>query len=94
MHKKQLIITFLFYTTFMLGQLNPQSKKITEKFFPDAEFIEDITPALQKKKGYTDYDELIAFLNKLVKEHPEKIKLSFIGESQKGYQIPMVQLTN
>ena len=56
MHKKQLIITFLFYTTFMLGQLNPQSKKITEKFFPDAEFIEEITPALQKKKGYTDYD--------------------------------------
>ena len=94
MLKQPIILALFFYTTCMLGQLNPQSKKITEKFFPDADFIEDITPALQKKKGFIDYEELTSYLEMLVAQHPEKIQLSYIGESQKGKQIPMVRLTN
>lgn len=77
-----------------MAQFSPQSKKVTEKFFPENEKIENVTPALQKKKGYTDYEELTTFLNNLVTQHPDKIKLTYIGESQKGKQIPMVFLSN
>ncbi len=77
-----------------MAQFSPQTKKVTEKFFPENDKIEEITPALQKKKGYTNYEELIAFLDGLVAQHPDKIKLSYIGESQKGKQIPMVFLSN
>lgn len=94
MNKQSIIILLLFYSTLTWSQLNPQSKKITEIFFQDAESIENITPALQKKKGFTDYEELISFLNSLVAQHPEKIKLIYIGETQKGKQMPMVRLTN
>lgn len=72
---------------------NPQSKKITEKFFQDSEEVLEVTPALQKKRGFTDYKELMNFLNNLVENHPEKIALSFIGKSQKGKDIPMLKLT-
>lgn len=94
MIKRFINIVFLFLSVSIMGQLNPQSKKITEKFFPDSDSILEITPALQKKRGFTDYDELLTFLNNLVTNHPTKIKLSFIGESQKGRKIPMVHLTN
>lgn len=94
MIKKTVILFFMSCSLVVLGQLNPQSKKVTEKFFPEFEALENTTPALQKKKGYTDYDELITFLNNLVKQHPENIKLSYIGESQKGKQIPIVHVTN
>ena len=94
MCKQVIILFFLCYSANVLGQLNPQSKKITEKFFQDTDAIENITPALQKKKGFTDYEELITYLNKLVTQHPDKINLTYIGESQKGKQIPMVRLTN
>lgn len=77
----------------MFAQLNPQSKKITKTFFPEFEALENITPALQKKKGFTDYDELISFLTMLVEKHPTLIKLSYIGESQKGKKIPLVRVT-
>lgn len=71
---------------------NPQSKKVTENFFSDHDVIENTTPALQKKKGFTDYEHLLIFLNNLVKQYPEIIELSFIGESQKGKKIPSVHL--
>jgi predicted deacylase len=74
------------------AQFNPQSKKITNKFFPDSEEILNTTPALQKKRGYTNYKELIAFLDKLVKEHPDIVSLFYIGESQKKRQIPLIKL--
>ncbi len=78
-------------TTF--GQLlNPQSKIITDTFFSDSEEVLNTTPALQKKKGFTDYEELISFLKNLVSTHPDKITLTFIGKSQKGRDIPMVNL--
>jgi hypothetical protein len=73
---------------------NPQSKKITEKFFPDTDQVMNTTPALQKKRGFTNYEELIAFLNDLVENHPDHVTMSFIGESQKGRKIPMLRLTN
>jgi uncharacterized protein with HEPN domain len=91
----------LFYTLLLLGfssaafsQISPQSKKITKKFFPDAKEIENVTPALQKNRGFTDDDELYKFLNDQVAQHPTKIQLRYIGESQKGKKVPMVTLSN
>lgn len=70
---------------------NPQSKKVTEKFFP--EFHQEIkTPAFQKKKGFTKYEEMMPFLQALEKKHQNIVKLSFVGKSQKGKKIPLVVL--
>lgn len=88
-----IIICFLSVITAM-AQLIPQSKKITERYFPDADTLENVTPALEKKRGFTDYDELTTFLNTLKTNHSEYVTISHIGESQKGYKIPMIQLTN
>jgi hypothetical protein len=78
----------------MFAQLSPQSKNITKTFFPDVTSIENVTPALKKKKGYTNYEELKNFLNDLTTKNPKKIKLSYIGKTQKGKEIPMLVLTN
>jgi len=78
----------------IVAQLSPQSKNITETFFPDVSSVENLTPALKKEKGYTNYNELQEFLGDLVIKNPQKIKLSYIGKSQKGKEIPMVILTN
>lgn len=75
------------------GQANPQSKSLTERYFPDADTIKDVTPALLKKRGFTDYEELIAFLEKLKNAHPEVVELSYIGTSQKGYEVPLIHLS-
>lgn len=75
----------------ILAQPNPQSKKITEAFFPDIEF-EIHTPAFQKKKDFTNYEEMMAFLTPLVEANKEEVTLSFIGQSQKGKEIPMIQM--
>ena len=69
------------------------SKKITEMFFCDFD-IEVPTPAFNKKKGFTKYDEMIAFLNNLKANFPEKISIKYIGKSQQGKEIPMVFLGN
>ncbi|MDG1714792.1 M14 family metallocarboxypeptidase [Lacinutrix sp.] len=87
-----ILIIVLYCSVNTFAQLNPQSKQITQKFFPEIETLENTTPALQKNKGFTDYDDLMLFLNNLVEQHPENIKLNFIGKSQKGYQIPLVLL--
>lgn len=73
------------------AQLNPQSKKVTEKFFPDPD-IEINTPAFQKKKGYTTYEEMIAFLEARQQQFPELTKLSYVGQSQQGKEIPLIVL--
>jgi hypothetical protein len=92
---KKLIYLIAFLGLFSsCAQLNPQSKKITEKFFPEYDQLENSTPALQKKKGYTDYEELIAFIEKHEKSYPDKVTISYLGESQKGKQIPLVKITN
>lgn len=80
----------LLVTVQSFAQFNPQSKKITAKFFPDPE-LDIHTPAFQKK-GFTNYDDMMVYLNKLVAAHPSEITLTFIGESQKNKKIPMLVL--
>ena len=77
-----------------MGQPNPQSKKITNDFFPDYKELLEITPALKKKKGFTNYEELMTFLTDLKNKFPDKMEIRFIGESQKGYKIPIVFLNS
>ena len=74
-----------------LGQMSPQSKKITNKYFSNPE-IDFYTPAFLKKKGFTDYDEMMAYLSTFSESFPEVCSVDFIGESQKGKQIPRVRL--
>ena len=59
--KAKCILFLIFLPVILLAQLNPQSKKITDKFFPDPN-IEINTPAFDKKKGFTKYDEMMVFL--------------------------------
>ena len=70
-------ITAFFICSLASAQPNPQPSKITEKFFPDPE-IEINTPAFSKKKGFTDYDEMLVFLNALQAEFPEVVTIEFI----------------
>jgi len=88
MIKKVLLFIFLLPIT-CFGQLSPQSKKITKKFFPDPN-LEINTPAFNKKKGFTKYDEMMFFLNEKISQHAEEISLEFVGESQKGKKIPIL----
>ena len=82
--RKLIILLLLFIMNFTVNaQFSPQSKKITNKFFPNSEEVLNTTPALQKKRGYTNYKELIAFLDELVKAYPDIVSLSYIGKSQK-----------
>ena len=91
MSNKFKYLCFIFLITVSIyGQFNPQSDEITKKFFPDAN-LEINTPSFSKK-GFTNYDDLMIYLNKLVKQHPTEMSLSFIGESQKNKKIPMVIL--
>ena len=89
---KFFLITYIFSLFFCFSQ-NPQTKKITNKFFPDNDIIIN-TPSFQKKKGFTDYEEMMSFINDLIIKHPHKLKLNFIGKSQKGYKVPMLILKN
>ena len=70
---------------------NPQSRKVTEKFFPEWE-MEVNTPAFQKKKGFTDHEEMMAFLEQKATLYPDLVSVRLIGESQKGKSIPMIVL--
>jgi hypothetical protein len=79
-------------TSLLLMQFNPQPKKITAKFFPEKTDLPNVTPALKKKKGFTNYPELIGFLEGLVKQFPDRVQLSYIGKSKKGKDIPMILL--
>lgn len=90
---KNLVIILCCVFSVSLNAQNPQTEKITEKFFPDSDEVLETTPALQKKRGFTNYKELLDFLDNLVKNHPDKIAISYIGQSQKGKAIPMVKLT-
>jgi hypothetical protein len=67
---------------------------VTSLFFPEDETIEDVTPALLKKKGFTDYQEMMTFLNSQKEKHPELMSIEFIGKSQKGFDIPIVYIKN
>lgn len=76
----------------LMSQFNPQSSRITDTFFPEKHDLPEVTPALKKQKGFTNYQELTAFLKDLVDRFPEKISLSYIGSTKKGLAIPLVQL--
>ncbi|MDP2187224.1 MAG: M14 family zinc carboxypeptidase [Sphingobacteriaceae bacterium] len=78
----------------LMSQFNPQSSRITEKFFPEKEDLPEVTPALKKQKGFTNYEELTAFLKDLCARFPEKISLSYIGNTKKGLAIPLVRLNS
>lgn len=73
------------------GSINPQTKRITDRYFPDPD-IEINTPAFQKKRGFTDYEEMMAYLNEREEKYGDLMSISFIGNSQKGYPIPLVTL--
>jgi hypothetical protein len=88
------LILFLFNSEITISQLNPQSKKVTNTFFQDFDEIQNVTPALKKKKGFTNYEELIAFLNKISEKHSDKVQLKYIGKSQKGKRIPILYLSD
>ena len=83
---------FCFSCSACFGQGSPQSKKITNKFFPNPQ-IEFNTPAFQKKKGFTTYDEMMAYLTSYADRFPNICSIDFIGESQKGKAIPRVRLS-
>ena len=92
---KEILIIILFFTvSFSLAQPNPQKKEITNRFFADHEVVDDITPALQKRKGFTNYDELINFLKNIEKNHSNLVKIDLIGKSQNGYDIPIIYINN
>jgi hypothetical protein len=89
------------YTIFILlislpivGQLSPQTKNITETFFPDILSVENVTPALKKEYGYTNYKELWDYLNDLKTNHANNFIVAYIGETQNKHKIPMVVLSN
>ena len=71
---------------------NPQSKEITQKYFPDFDY-EINTPAFTKKKGFTNYNELMVFLNQLQASNSDKMQITFIGESQLGKKVPFVKIS-
>lgn len=91
---KQIVSILLILTGLSLpAQFNPQAREMTEKYFPEKD-IDIPTPAFQKKKGFTRYSEMMAFLDKQVAEHPGVISYRFIGESQKGKKIPLVSINS
>jgi hypothetical protein len=87
-------LNYLFFTVMIgfsvFGQFSPQNDEITKRFFPDP-VLEINTPAFGKK-GFTNYDDMMNYVNKLVASHPSELALSFIGESQKKKKIPMLVL--
>lgn len=92
MLKKIIFYVFIFNFLATNAQLNQEPKKITNKFFSELNDLENITPALKKKKGFTNYEELIDFIAEKVKKYPESVSSNFIGESQKGKKIPIIYI--
>jgi hypothetical protein len=91
---KRYHIAIIFLGLLALGfvlAINPEPKKITKKFFPEIE-LDINTPAFRKSKGFTNYQELISFLNELQTAHSDVMTITYIGESQKGKAIPLVTL--
>ena len=88
------LISYILIFNFMVvsAQLNQEPKKITKKFFSEHNDIENITPALKKKKGFTNYQELLNYIDEKVQNYPELVSSNFIGESQKGKKIPILYI--
>ena len=90
------LISYILIFNFLVAsaQLNQEPKKITKKFFSELNNLENITPALKKKKGFTNYKELLTFIDEKVQKYPEIVSSNFIGESQKGKKIPIIYIKN
>ena len=90
------LISYILIFNFMVvsAQLNQEPKKITKKFFSELNNLENITPALKKKKGFTNYKELLTYIEEKVQKYPEIVSSNFIGESQKGKKIPIIYIKN
>ena len=73
MLKKIIFYIFIFNFFATNAQLNQEPKKITNKFFSELNDLENITPALKKKKGFTNYEELIDFIDEKVKKYPDRV---------------------
>ena len=80
--KAKCVLFLIFLPVILLAQLNPQSKKITDKFFPDPN-IEINTPAFDKKKGFTKYDEMMVFLKEKIANHKDEVTLDFVVKAKK-----------
>tara|TARA_B100000579_G_scaffold390083_1_gene364320 strand:+ start:564 stop:2111 length:1548 start_codon:yes stop_codon:yes gene_type:complete len=92
MLKKLIYYILIFNFLAVSAQLNQEPKKITNKFFSDHNDIENITPALKKKKGFTNYNELLNYIEEKVQNYSELVSSNFIGESQKGKKIPILYI--
>ncbi|MCH8554313.1 MAG: peptidase [Schleiferiaceae bacterium] len=90
--KKTLPLLILLFSAPLLAPFNPQPHAITERYFPELDTLPEVTPALKKQNGYTNYNELISFLEGLERDFPDKVKLSYIGKSKKGKAIPMIEM--
>ena len=94
MLKKLISYILIFNFLVVSAQLNQEPKKITKKFFSELNNLENITPALKKKKGFTNYKELLTYIEEKVLKYPEIVSSNFIGESQKGKKIPIIYIKN
>ena len=94
MLKKLISYILIFNFLVVSAQLNQEPKKITKKFFSELNNLENITPALKKKKGFTNYQELLTYIEEKVLKYPEIVSSNFIGESQKGKKIPIIYIKN
>ena len=92
MLKKLIYYILIFNFLVVSAQLNQEPKKITNKFFSDHNDIENITPALKKKKGFTNYNELLNYIEEKVQNYPQLVSSNFIGESQKGKKFQLYTL--
>tara|TARA_Y100000991_G_scaffold139653_1_gene105185 strand:+ start:10444 stop:11991 length:1548 start_codon:yes stop_codon:yes gene_type:complete len=92
MLKKVISYILVLYSLVINAQLNQEPKRITNKFFSELNNLENITPALIKKKGFTNYQELLAYIDKKVEKYPDIVSSNFIGKSQKGKKIPIIYL--
>ena len=94
MLKKLISYILIFNFLVVSAQLNQEPKKITKKFFSELNNLENITPALKKKKGFTNYQELLTYIDEKVEKFPEIVSSNFIGESQRGKKIPIIYIKN
>lgn len=88
---RNLLIIYLIVLLPMVG-LAQQPGRLTKKYFPNPG-VEMKTPALAKKSGFTNYRMMIEFLEAL-QDSSERVKVTYVGETRQGKQIPVVFIGN
>ncbi len=68
-----------------------QPARLTNKFFPDLG-VSFNTPAFDSKHGFTNYKELISFLEAITNKS-DYAQLQYLGETQRGKKIPYVSIS-